>query len=107
MVLCDVRDIEGDSKMGIRSLPVTLGFRGSMWALAALLALIAVMSVAILRHALPGNLTAWRIMSAGTPLYLAALFAIILRTKSQPECFYEWWVEGILFMPPLLYWLAR
>jgi hypothetical protein len=72
-----------------------------------MLVLIALLSVAAVRQAAPGNGPAWMRIGAGTTLYLGALLAVAQRLKPLPETFYEWWVEGILFVPAIAYSCAR
>jgi 4-hydroxybenzoate polyprenyltransferase len=107
MILCDLRDIKGDAATGTRSLPVALGAQRTIHALAALLAVIIALSLAGVRQASPANVAVWKTMGSGTILYLAALLAVAGRLNPLPEFFYEWWVEGILFLPALLYPFAR
>ena len=107
MILCDLRDIRGDSTTGIKSLPVALGARNTIYALAGLLVVITGLSMAGVCQAPPGNIAAWKSLGAGMVPYLAALLVIARRLKPLPEYFYEWWVEGILFLPALVYSLAR
>lgn len=107
MILCDLRDIRGDSITGIRSLPVALGAQRTVRLLWGLLAFIIVVSAAGVLQSAPGNTPVWKFMGGGTALYLAALLAIVRRSGTLPEFFYEWWVEGILFLPALIYPFAR
>lgn len=107
MLLCDMRDINGDSLTGTRSLPVALGAGRTVRLLWGLLGVIAVLSAAAVRQAAPGNIALWKVLGGGTILYLAALLVAARRMKTPPESFYEWWVEGILFVPALLYPFAR
>ncbi len=107
MILCDLRDIRGDSISGTRSLPVGLGARNTLRLLWGLLALIALLSLAAVRQAAPGNIAPWKSLGAGAIAYLAALLAVSQKMKTPPESFYEWWVEGILFVPALIYQFVR
>jgi hypothetical protein len=90
MVLCDLRDIEGDRAAGTRSLPVLLGGRGTqglLWLLIAAGALCAGM------HGWP--ILAWATVISLGPLALAA-------QRRRNEAFYEWLAEGTLFLPALV-----
>jgi 4-hydroxybenzoate polyprenyltransferase len=101
MILCDLRDIEGDARTGIRSLPVALGRRRTIRALAALVALAALFSSAAIFASSPAFVTPWTFISVVMTVYLTALLAAV--HKPRPESFYEWWVEGILLVPALIY----
>jgi len=87
MVLCDARDVAGDRALGTRSLPVLLGEKNTRRFLAALLA--------------GGVLAAWTqgwFLPAGAAgIYLGTL--LIALRQPRGESFYEWFVEGILFLP--------
>ena len=107
MILCDLRDIRGDSLNGTRSLPVALGAGGTIRLLWGVLAMVVLMSVAAVLQSAPGNIELWKFLGVGTALYLAGLLAVARRQKPLPESFYEWWVEGILFIPAVIYPLAR
>lgn len=104
MILCDLRDIEGDRRTGIRSLPVLFGPENTRRSLAALLGLVIVLSIAAAQTAPTGEIQPWLLLAALVPAYLAGLLAAL--RKPMPEFFYEWWVEGILFVPALVYSLA-
>ena len=51
-------------------------------------------------HAAP-----WRVVALIAPLYLGGILFAIRRPRS--ERFYEWWVEGILFLPALAVLASR
>jgi len=90
MVLCDLRDIEGDRAAGTKSLPVLLGgggTQGLLWGLIAAGALCAVV------HDWP--ILAWATVALLAPLALAA-------RRRRDEAFYEWLAEGTLFLPALV-----
>ncbi len=99
MILCDLRDLTGDRACGIRSLPVALGERGTRWLLIALLVLIESLTLTALFHAPERHQTSWCLISFFGPLYLGALLFAVRRPRS--ERFYEWAVEGMLFLPAL------
>jgi len=90
MVLCDLRDIEGDRATGTRSLPVVLGETGTQGLLWALIAGGAACAVA---HRWP--ILAWATVAALGPLAFAA-------QRRRTEAFYEWLAEGTLFLPALV-----
>jgi 4-hydroxybenzoate polyprenyltransferase len=89
MVLCDERDVAGDRALGTRSLPVILGEKNTRRFLAALLA--CGVFLAWLRG--------WTLLAAATAVYASALLFAL--RKPRRESFYEWFVEGILFLPAL------
>lgn len=89
MVLCDLRDLAGDRSLGTKSIPVLLGENRTRLLLAGLL--VAQLGIALANGwMLPGCLSA---------VYLAAL--LLALRKPRRESFYEWFVEGILFLPAL------
>lgn len=97
MTLCDLRDIAGDRRAGIASLPVVLGEKRTRTLLWLLLGTIEALALATLLQS-PASLAAsWRIVALGAPLYLGGILLAVRRPRS--EGFYEWWVEGILFLP--------
>lgn len=89
MVLCDERDLPGDRAHGTRSLPVMLGKTNTPRFLAALIAC----------AALSAWLQGWRLLAGAMALCLTALLAASRHPRG--EAFYEWAVEGILFLPAL------
>jgi 4-hydroxybenzoate polyprenyltransferase len=97
MILCDLRDLAGDRACGIRSLPAALGEKGTRRLLVALLVLIEFLNIAALAGAPARHQAAWAVMCVLGPLYLGGLLFAIRRPQS--ERFYEWAVEGMLFLP--------
>jgi 4-hydroxybenzoate polyprenyltransferase len=87
MTLCDLRDLAGDRAHGTRSIPVLLGENGTRVLLVLLLALQLFIALA----------SGWSIAGCASAVYLGALLFAL--RKPQPESFYEWFVEGILFLP--------
>jgi 4-hydroxybenzoate polyprenyltransferase len=90
MVLCDLRDMEGDRAAGTKSLPVLLGGKwtqGLLWALIAGGALCAMMH-------------GWPILAGATVAALGPLALAAQRRRN--EAFYEWLAEGTLFLPALV-----
>jgi len=90
MVLCDLRDIEGDRAAGTRSLPVILGrnrTQGLLWLLIVAGAICAVMH-------------GWPILACATVTLLGPLALAAHRRRN--EAFYEWLAEGTLFLPALV-----
>jgi len=90
MLLCDLRDLEGDRAAGTVSLPVYLGKTATQ----RLLLLVGV-AIPVLAF-----LLSWPWQAVASTVYLAGLL-IALRTP-RSEAFYEWWVEGLLFLPALV-----
>ncbi len=103
MVLCDLRDIPGDRKCGVVSVPSRLGYSrtyvllyglaGFTGALGALIALIN------RRYAM-----LWFWLAGLNSAYVGGL--IVAARKAQSERFYEWWVEGVLFVSAIVLALA-
>jgi hypothetical protein len=68
--------------------------RALLW---ALLLAIEALALAALFQAPAALVPTWRLVSIGAPLYLGGLLIAVRKPRS--ERFYEWWVEGILFLP--------
>ena len=104
MALCDLRDLDGDRRSGIVSLPLALGVKRTRQFLWVLLAVMEALALSALASA-PAELTrTWIIMSSAIPCYLGSLLLALRSPRS--EGFYEWWVEGILFLPALAVFLG-
>ena len=99
MILCDLRDREGDEACGIRSLPVILGEKGTRLLLTALLVGIEILALSAYVLASDAHRTTWAIASLLGPIYLGGLLLAVRRPRS--ERFYEWIVEGMLFLPAI------
>jgi 4-hydroxybenzoate polyprenyltransferase len=98
MIVCDLRDRVGDEACGIRSLPVALGEKGTRWLLAALLA--GIEALAIVSVAISGaHRGVWLVLCVLGPIYLGGILWAVRRPRS--ERFYEWIVEGMLFLPAI------
>ncbi|MEP6671563.1 MAG: UbiA family prenyltransferase [Chthoniobacter sp.] len=97
MILCDLRDRGGDEACGIRSLPVVLGDKGTRWLLVALLACLEALALGALALASDAHRHIWAIMCIVGPIYLGGILLAVRRPR--PERFYEWVVEGMLFLP--------
>ncbi len=103
MLLCDLRDRAGDAQCGIRSIPVVFGekgTRGLLWALAV----IGQILLAALIHARLIEDLPLASLALLTGLYQAYLLQATRRLRS--ERFYEWAVEGLLYVPALACGLA-
>jgi 4-hydroxybenzoate polyprenyltransferase len=90
MVLCDLRDIEGDRASGTRSLPVLLGrdrTQGLLWLL-------------IVAGVICAGLHGWPILAGCTVAFLGPL--ALAAQQRRNEAFYEWLAEGTLFLPALV-----
>ncbi|MDB6172610.1 MAG: hypothetical protein JWL59_1921 [Chthoniobacteraceae bacterium] len=97
MTLCDLRDINGDQRTGIRSLPVLFGARRTRLFLWGLFGGIELLTLASWAAAGNRHRFTWGIIALVGPIYLGALLIAVRRPQS--ERFYEWWVEGMLFLP--------
>ncbi len=99
MTLCDLRDVRGDRRTAVRSLPLLLGAERSrvlligLWILIESLAVLGWL-ISTARHRME-----WLLLLLFTALYLGALIVALRQPRS--EAFYEWWVEGMLFLPGL------
>ncbi len=99
MILCDLRDVAGDRRTGIVTLPVALGERRTSLLLWLLLTAIEALALTALWQAPGGHVLAWQIASFLVGPYLAALIVAVRTPRS--EAFYEWAVEGVLFLPAI------
>jgi len=104
MILCDLRDREGDAACGIRSLPVVLGDARTRRLLLTLLVGIEVLAINACALASDVLRTPWLVISLLGPAYLGGLLLAIRRPRS--ERFYEWVVEGMLFLPAIAVCMA-
>ena len=104
MILCDLRDVEGDRRVGTLSLPAWLGRRRTRGLLVVLILVIEGLTLAALASAPGEDRARWGWMAVAAPVYLSALFIAVRVPRS--ERFYEWFVEGMLFMPALVVALA-
>jgi 4-hydroxybenzoate polyprenyltransferase len=100
MMLCDLRDIEGDRAMGTLSVPVFLGRTRTLWLLGALVALVAALAIATAGTAPPIDAPDWKRLAILATIYLGALLVAV--RKPRAEWFYEWCVEGMLFLPAVV-----
>lgn len=107
MLLCDLRDLPGDRACGIRSIPVLWGEKGTrrlLWTLAVLGQLLLTRLILVHHYSdLP-----FALLAAFTGLHEAWLLRAIRHPRS--ERFYEWAVEGLLYLPALacgLAWLLK
>jgi 4-hydroxybenzoate polyprenyltransferase len=88
MLLCDLRDMAGDRRAGVLSIPRYLGTRRTeqlLWLLSLFLLL---------------GIVFRPLISLGSAAYLAVLIVAVRRPR--PERFYERWVEGLLYLPSVL-----
>ncbi len=99
MIICDLRDREGDEAWHIRSLPVVLGDRNTRRLLLALLVGIEALALSALALPSQSHRATWAVISLLGPLYLGGMILAIRRPRS--ERFYEWIVEGMLFLPAI------
>jgi 4-hydroxybenzoate polyprenyltransferase len=99
MIVCDLRDRAGDEACGIRSLPVVLGERGTRWLLVALLAGIEALAIGAWGLTSNAHRATWGVMCVLGPIYLGGMLLATRRQRS--ERFYEWIVEGMLFLPAI------
>ncbi len=99
MTLCDLRDIAGDRRSGIVSLPVVLGEKRTRLVLAALIVVttvLALVNVALDRRKAPS----WLLLAVFGALALTVIFVESRMRRS--ERFYEWIVEGVMFLPAII-----
>ncbi len=103
MLLCDLRDRAGDAQCGVRSIPVVFGEKGArrmLWALAVVGQ--ALLVSLIHAHRIGARPLAFLALFSG--LHQACLLHATRRPRS--ERFYEWAVEGLLYVPAVACGLA-
>ncbi len=103
MVLCDLRDLAGDRQCGVRSIPVVWGEKGARGLLWALAVSGQVLLAVILAHD-DSAAVVLTFLSVLTGAYQAWLLHATRRPRS--ESFYEWAVEGMLYVPVAAFGLA-
>ena len=99
MILCDLRDIDGDRRCDISSLPVLIGERRTRILLAALIFITTALALANVAFD-PANGCYWLPLGVVGALMLTMIF-VASRTR-RSERFYEWLVEGTVFLPALV-----
>jgi 4-hydroxybenzoate polyprenyltransferase len=99
MILCDLRDIDGDRRTGTLSLPAALGVRRTRLLLGWMIVAIEGLTLAALAFTSPEHFRQWLAIAIAAPLYLIALLVAVRQPRS--ERFYEWYVEGMFFLPAL------
>jgi 4-hydroxybenzoate polyprenyltransferase len=104
MILCDLRDRGGDEACGIRSLPVVLGEKRTRWLLVGLLAASEALALGAWAIASSAHRTTWAVMCVLGPIYLGSLLLAVRQPRS--ERFYEWLVEGMLFLPAVAVYIG-
>ncbi len=104
MALCDLRDIPGDRRFGVVSVPSRLGIPRTRKLLWILLAAGFMLALAETRIA-GARRREWVSVAALSAAYLGGIVHAARRERS--ERFYEWWVEGLLFIPSIAVLAAR
>ena len=103
MLLCDLRDLAGDTACGIRSIPVVWGEGGARRLLWVLAVVGQVLLAIFIRFGETPHYP-YAILSLVTGLWQACL---LLATRGpRSERFYEWAVEGLLYLPAIACALA-
>ena len=103
MLLCDLRDRAGDARCGIRSIPVIWGENGTrrmLWSLACAGQIFLALHLRFHDYAAACAV----VLSFLTGLYQAWL--LLATRQPRGERFYEWAVEGMLFLPALAWGLG-
>lgn len=99
MLLCDLRDVDGDRAARVISLPVAIGPRRTSQTLNALAVVAGMIALALSITNLAHRWT-WLALAVIVPVYIAALCRAVRQPRS--EAFYEWWVEGLFLAPPVI-----
>ena len=89
MIVCDARDVVGDVACGAVTLPSLLGEKRTRLVLAALIVLTTALALAN-----------WPLLGALGAVMLTIIFLASRARRSEP--FYEWVVEGMMFLPALI-----
>lgn len=100
MMLCDLRDLRGHQRTGVITLPVFMGKQRTVRLLWGLVGCI--FGLATMLAMLPGATS--RRLWVAYALLLSAYLAWLVwsaRTRRRKH-FYEWWVEGALFIPAII-----
>lgn len=103
MILCDLRDVVGDRSCGVLSLPAYLG-EARAWRVLWVLVYSTCGLGLLLAILPPKRAWLWFSLAVGNSAFLGGLVLAARRFRS--ERFYEWWVEGILFVPAAVLALA-
>ncbi len=104
MILCDLRDLEGDRRCGVASLPVRLGSKATHRLLKILPATYLLLAIFGMIAGSARLNPPWWILAWSAAAYLILLLTASARPRS--ERFYEWAVEGMLYLPPLIVWIT-
>ena len=97
-LICDLRDEAGDRAAGRTTLPISLGTARTNTLLIVLLA--ASVFAGASRLALTrAHALGWSLLLVMSSIYFLAL--IVSARRPQPEAFFNWWVEGMLFLPAI------
>lgn len=99
MVLCDLRDVPGDQSCGVVSVPSHIGPKWTGRLLWMLIALTGGLGL-LLAHLRPMPSYLWLRLTLASAAYLTALVVAVRKPRS--ERFYEWCVEGVLFVPAIV-----
>ena len=89
VIVCDARDIVGDGACGTSTLPSLLGEKRTRFVLAALMVITTALA-----------LSNWPLLAALGAAMLTIIFLASRTRRSEP--FYEWLVEGMMFLPALV-----
>ena len=103
MLLCDLRDLPGDRACGIRSIPALWGEKNARRLLWTLAVLGQFLLASLIFFRTSGSLP-FLLLSVLTGLHQAWLLHATRHPRS--ERFYEWAVEGLLYLPALACGLA-
>jgi 4-hydroxybenzoate polyprenyltransferase len=98
-LLCDLRDIPGDRACGVESLASRLGARRTGRVLAGLILATSLLAVANAPFAGRDG-ACWMVLAGIGPVALS--FLVIEGLARRSERFYEWCVDGMLFLPALV-----
>jgi len=105
IVLCDRRDLVGDLACGVITLPAWLGEIVTKKLLTGLLLTHSLSAILVGICFASGDRSFWIAIGIAMPFYLA--LTLRLSPSVQSPYTFEWLVEGMLIIPPIMLMLSR
>lgn len=98
--LFDIRDLDSDAKKGVLTLPLMVGITGSRFILTALNLLMLGILIGYGGQIL---LPFYPVIFTATSLMFILIWTV---NEETPLLFYDWVIDGLLFLPAMIYYLA-